>query len=205
MRVFRISNVSERQHSLYSSLSLNNSLHSADIPIDVHKQIIVATLRSRLKFAGVFLCLILCIIAGLALLSVPSELTQQPIASGDLQLSHTVSATDLISTPVIAANNISSNTADVSTPTTTTATSTSNNGGSSSTATNVTVNGHSLNVPANGTTQQVVNSPNGQTKVSITSNQTTNNNGDNSSVHQTDLHVSTSSTSSTVSEEETSP
>ena len=152
------------------------------------------TLRPRLQFAGAFLFVVLLgVIAGVGLFtsSSPAPRHFKPTNFQANNVSVPTPATALV-------KNTDSASADISTVNA----ATTNSGGASSA--NVSVNGRSVNVPANGSTQQTISSPNGQTKVSISSSQSNTGSSTNSSVQQTNLNVSTTTTS-TVSEDSTSP
>jgi hypothetical protein len=183
MKAFGFSKVFSQQQHLFQSAG-NGFLST--IGSYTNKHFMVRSLSSRLKITGAFLLVILLGLASLALRSTAATASQSRPASMDVPVSPT-SATVPVSPPSTAA-------ANDATTTTNTDSTTGNNGAAS---TSVTVNGQPVSVPANGSTQQTISSPGGNTKVSVSSTQSTDGNTDSSSLYQTNLNVSTSSTSST--------
>jgi len=157
------------------------------------QHVIAYTVRSRLKLAGAFVFVSVIGIIGLGL---HSDSAAKQSAPTNLQISNN-SADIPVVTPVT--NPPNSTSTNISSSTSTNSNSPNNSGGGSA---SVTVNGQPVNVPSNGSTQQTITTPNGQTNVSVTSTQS--NNNDSSSFHQTNLNVSTS-TSSNTTEDNTAP
>jgi hypothetical protein len=155
---------------------------------------------SKVKAIGAISCVTILGIASLTLRSNAETASQsQPKTTGatDSQLSNVTGST----APTVAPN--SANSPTVNTPgtnsnaNTTNAVTSSSNTTNGATTTSVTVNGQPVNVPANGSTQQTVSSPDGQTTVNVSSTQSTGSNGTNSSVHQANVDFSSSSSSAT--------
>jgi hypothetical protein len=135
-----------------------------------------------------------------------------------LQTNAASSTPQKVSTLAVGANNTAATTpkitADTSTQTTSSAPSTpptsyadtdsSSSNSGASTSTSVSVNGQPVAVPANGTVQKSISSPNGQTNVTVSNNQSVSSNTSSSDFHQSVLNVTTS-TSATTDDNSESP
>jgi hypothetical protein len=162
-----------------------------------NKHFIFQSLHSRVKFAGVFIFTIFVGLVGTLLRFNDTSTPKLQTAAVGLP-----SSRSLINVPMLMGASNADNSSATNVATTTTDNSSTDNGGT--TSTKVTVNGQPVNIPENGTTQQIINGPNGSTRIYTSTSQNTNSSSDSLTIRQSTLNISTSSTSTT-NEDKSSP
>jgi hypothetical protein len=156
--------------------------------------------RSRAKIAGAFLLVPVLAVAGASVNASDAKDNANTVQSdgktNNVQVSH--SAATSSPTDVVDSNDDSTSSTSLSTTTTTT-------GSGPTTSTQVTVNGHPVAVPANGSSQQTITNGSQKTTVQVSHNQSTGGNASNHTYSSSHVNVSGSSSSDSSQQEDVSP